>query len=85
MQVDEQRVTTCSLLEHFGCHRLGLWARECGCGAPRNAPSLSLPDDPGLSQALDLAPLCSLPATDVPCLRSQACAPPRASPAPHTL
>lgn len=85
MQVDEQRVTTCGLLERFGCHRLGLWECECGCGASRNAPSLPLPDGPGLSQAPDLALLCGLPATDVPCLRSRACAPPWASPAPHSL
>ena len=30
-QIDEQRLTTCQLLEGFHCHQQGLWHCECTC------------------------------------------------------
>ncbi len=31
---DSRRNARCRLLDELGCHRKGLWRRECGCGSP---------------------------------------------------
>ncbi len=62
--------STCELLESKGCHRKGIWGRECKCGGGSNWGSLApdFPQDPRqVHSATDLASRLGLPRAEVPC------------------
>ena len=54
---DSRPNARCQLLDELGCHRKGLWRRECSCGGPDAAswgawaPEVPKPPDSGAKHA----------------------------------